>query len=199
MLKKPLYTVILEKEEHATTLSRSKLRRWNRSKLCHWRRNKWRWWFRRWWHWRNWAGRSRRQCERRYRHRCSGGFLRPIYATWLELDRSIELHVILKYKCWVQRVCLNCLSLEQWWCRVDKITPPAFVWARRSFTIYGFGHAGLILWEMVTGTIPYEDMTPIQDPFAVVNKVCSFVVKSYGSVMQISQSTNTCNIILHCQ
>ncbi|KAG4948469.1 hypothetical protein AAZX31_15G072600 [Glycine max] len=33
--------------------------------------------------------------------------------------------------------------------------------------VYSFG---LILWEMLTGTIPYEDMNPIQAAFAVVNK-----------------------------
>ncbi|GAV74330.1 Pkinase_Tyr domain-containing protein [Cephalotus follicularis] len=33
--------------------------------------------------------------------------------------------------------------------------------------VYSFG---LILWEMVAGTIPYEDMNPIQAAFAVVNK-----------------------------
>jgi tRNA A-37 threonylcarbamoyl transferase component Bud32 len=33
--------------------------------------------------------------------------------------------------------------------------------------VYGFG---LILWELVTGTIPYEDMSPVQAAFAVVNK-----------------------------
>lgn len=38
----------------------------------------------------------------------------------------------------------------------------------RKVDVYSFG---LILWEMVTGTIPYEDMTPIQAAFAVVNKV----------------------------
>lgn len=37
----------------------------------------------------------------------------------------------------------------------------------RKVDVYGFG---LILWEMVAGTIPYEDMTPIQAAFAVVNK-----------------------------
>jgi serine/threonine protein kinase len=40
----------------------------------------------------------------------------------------------------------------------------------RKVDVYSFG---LILWEMVAGTIPYEDMTPIQAAFAVVNKVCS--------------------------
>ncbi|CAN1229419.1 L-type lectin-domain containing receptor kinase VII.1 [Linum grandiflorum] len=38
----------------------------------------------------------------------------------------------------------------------------------RKVDVYGFG---LMLWEMVTGTIPYEEMNPIQAAFAVVNKV----------------------------
>ncbi|KAF8409255.1 hypothetical protein HHK36_005329 [Tetracentron sinense] len=37
----------------------------------------------------------------------------------------------------------------------------------RKVDVYSFG---LVLWEMVAGTIPYEDMTPIQAAFAVVNK-----------------------------
>lgn len=37
----------------------------------------------------------------------------------------------------------------------------------RKVDVYSFG---LILWEMVAGCIPYEDMTPIQAAFAVVNK-----------------------------
>ncbi|XP_051135784.1 serine/threonine/tyrosine-protein kinase HT1-like [Andrographis paniculata] len=37
----------------------------------------------------------------------------------------------------------------------------------RKVDVYGFG---LILWEFVSGSIPYEDMTPIQAAFAVVNK-----------------------------
>lgn len=37
----------------------------------------------------------------------------------------------------------------------------------RRVDVYSFG---LILWEMLAGTIPYEDMTPIQAAFAVVNK-----------------------------
>ncbi|XVF27634.1 hypothetical protein REPUB_Repub14bG0125100 [Reevesia pubescens] len=39
----------------------------------------------------------------------------------------------------------------------------------RKVDVYSFG---LMLWEMVAGTIPYEDMNPIQAAFAVVNKVC---------------------------
>ncbi|KAF5473080.1 hypothetical protein F2P56_009723 [Juglans regia] len=37
----------------------------------------------------------------------------------------------------------------------------------RRVDVYSFG---LILWEMVAGTIPYEDMTPVQAAFAVVIK-----------------------------
>ncbi|XP_022720465.1 serine/threonine-protein kinase HT1-like [Durio zibethinus] len=37
----------------------------------------------------------------------------------------------------------------------------------RKVDVYSFG---LILWEMLAGTIPYEDMNPIQAAFAVVNK-----------------------------
>lgn len=37
----------------------------------------------------------------------------------------------------------------------------------RKVDVYSFG---LILWEMVSGRIPYEEMTPIQAAFAVVNK-----------------------------
>lgn len=39
---------------------------------------------------------------------------------------------------------------------------------RRKVDIYSFG---LLLWELVAGKIPYEDMTPIQAAFAVVDKV----------------------------
>ncbi|KAK7407671.1 hypothetical protein VNO78_09680 [Psophocarpus tetragonolobus] len=41
--------------------------------------------------------------------------------------------------------------------------------------VYSFG---LILWEMLTGTIPYEDMNPIQAAFAVVNKNLRPVIPS---------------------
>ncbi|XP_019169329.1 PREDICTED: serine/threonine-protein kinase HT1-like isoform X2 [Ipomoea nil] len=37
----------------------------------------------------------------------------------------------------------------------------------RKVDVYSFG---LILWEMLTGFVPYEDMTPMQAAFAVVNK-----------------------------
>ena len=45
----------------------------------------------------------------------------------------------------------------------------------RKVDVYSFG---LMLWEMLTGRIPYEDMTPVQAAFAVVNKVCSFAITS---------------------
>lgn len=37
----------------------------------------------------------------------------------------------------------------------------------RKVDVYSFG---LIVWEMISGSIPYEDMTPVQAAFAVVNK-----------------------------
>ncbi|KAL5575403.1 hypothetical protein UlMin_017102 [Ulmus minor] len=45
----------------------------------------------------------------------------------------------------------------------------------RKVDVYSFG---LILWEMVAGTIPYEDMNPIQAAFAVVNKNLRPVIPS---------------------
>ncbi|KAE9613539.1 putative protein kinase TKL-Pl-4 family [Lupinus albus] len=45
----------------------------------------------------------------------------------------------------------------------------------RKVDVYSFG---LILWEMLTGTTPYEDMTPIQAAFAVVNKNSRPVIPS---------------------
>lgn len=50
----------------------------------------------------------------------------------------------------------------------------------RKVDVYGFG---LILWEMVAGSLPYKNMTPIQAAFAVVHQVpfmCSvFVLHFY--------------------
>jgi serine/threonine protein kinase len=46
----------------------------------------------------------------------------------------------------------------------------------RKVDVYSFG---LILWEMVAGTIPYEDMNPVQAAFAVVNKNLRPVIPRY--------------------
>ncbi|PSS10231.1 Serine/threonine-protein kinase [Actinidia chinensis var. chinensis] len=50
------------------------------------------------------------------------------------------------------------------WMAPEMIKRKSYV---RKVDVYSFG---LILWEMVSGTIPYEEMTPIQAAFAVVHK-----------------------------
>ncbi|XP_057429715.1 serine/threonine/tyrosine-protein kinase HT1-like [Lotus japonicus] len=45
----------------------------------------------------------------------------------------------------------------------------------RKVDVYSFG---LMLWEMLTGTVPYEDMNPFQAAFAVVNKNSRPVIPS---------------------
>jgi len=77
------------------------------------------------------------------------------------------------------------IACEEAYCDVLADDPGTYRWMapemirRKSYgrkvDVYSFG---LILWEMLTGTIPYEDMTPIQAAFAVVNKVFSFAIKS---------------------
>ncbi|GFY91821.1 protein kinase superfamily protein [Actinidia rufa] len=60
----------------------------------------------------------------------------------------------------------------------------------RKVDVYSFG---LILWEMVSGTIPYDDMTPIQAAFAVVHKNlrpaipqdCSPAMRSFDRAMLV--------------
>lgn len=39
--------------------------------------------------------------------------------------------------------------------------------------VYSFG---LVLWELVSGSIPYEEMTPLQAAYAVVNKVFALLI-----------------------
>lgn len=60
------------------------------------------------------------------------------------------------------------------WMAPEMIKRKAY---NRKVDVYSFG---LVLWEMVTGTIPYEEMTPIQAAFAVVNKVSFSNLKSYS-------------------
>ncbi|KAJ0568737.1 putative protein kinase TKL-Pl-4 family [Helianthus annuus] len=50
------------------------------------------------------------------------------------------------------------------WMAPEMIKRKSYGW---KVDVYGFG---LILWEMVAGTIPYKDTTPIQAAFAVVHK-----------------------------
>jgi serine/threonine protein kinase len=81
------------------------------------------------------------------------------------------------------------IACEEAYCDLLADDPGTYRWMapemikRKSYgrkvDVYSFG---LILWEMLTGTIPYQDMTPIQAAFAVVNKVCSFAIKSYALI-----------------
>ncbi|PHU02610.1 Serine/threonine-protein kinase HT1 [Capsicum chinense] len=69
------------------------------------------------------------------------------------------------------------IACEEAFCDLLADDPSTYRWMvpetikRKSYgrkvDVYGFG---LILWEMLAGTIPYEDMTPVQAAFAVVNK-----------------------------
>ncbi|CAN6443623.1 unnamed protein product [Victoria cruziana] len=69
------------------------------------------------------------------------------------------------------------IACEEAYCDTLAEDPGTFRWMApemikhkpygRKVDVYSFG---LVLWEMVAGAIPYEDMTPIQAAFAVVNK-----------------------------
>lgn len=73
------------------------------------------------------------------------------------------------------------IACEEAYCDLLADDPGTYRWMapemikRKSYgrkvDVYSFG---LILWEMVAGTVPYEDMTPVQAAFAVVNKVLNF-------------------------
>ncbi|KAI4296757.1 hypothetical protein L6164_036685 [Bauhinia variegata] len=77
------------------------------------------------------------------------------------------------------------IACEEAYCDLLADDPGTYRWMapemikRKSYgkkvDVYSFG---LILWEMLTGTIPYEDMTPIQAAFAVVNKSLRPVIPS---------------------
>ncbi|KAG1330248.1 putative Serine/threonine-protein kinase HT1 [Cocos nucifera] len=69
------------------------------------------------------------------------------------------------------------IACEEAYCDALAEDPGTFRWMApemikhkhygRKVDVYSFG---LVLWEMLTGRIPYEDMTPIQAAFAVVDK-----------------------------
>ncbi|KAK9152779.1 hypothetical protein Sjap_000259 [Stephania japonica] len=69
------------------------------------------------------------------------------------------------------------IACEEAYCDYLAEDPGTFRWMApemikhkpygRKVDVYSFG---LVLWEMAAGTIPYEDMTPVQAAFAVVNK-----------------------------
>ncbi|KAK1302824.1 Serine/threonine-protein kinase HT1 [Acorus calamus] len=80
-----------------------------------------------------------------------------------------------------QNMCLKVadfgIACEEAYCDALAEDPGTYRWMApemikhkpygRKVDVYSFG---LVLWEMVTGTIPYEEMTPIQAAFAVVDK-----------------------------
>ncbi|XP_073124780.1 serine/threonine/tyrosine-protein kinase HT1-like [Henckelia pumila] len=69
------------------------------------------------------------------------------------------------------------IACEEAYCNLLADDPGTYRWMApemikrkhygQKVDVYGFG---LILWEFLAGTIPYEEMTPIQAAFAVVNK-----------------------------
>ncbi|KAJ3693871.1 hypothetical protein LUZ60_009351 [Juncus effusus] len=69
------------------------------------------------------------------------------------------------------------ISCEEAYCDVMEEDPGTYRWMApemirherygRKVDVYSFG---LLLWEMVSGRIPYQEMTPIQAAFAVVDK-----------------------------
>jgi serine/threonine protein kinase len=71
------------------------------------------------------------------------------------------------------------VACEEAYCNLIDDDPGTYRWMApemykhkpygRKVDVYSFG---LVLWELVTGSLPYEDMTPVQAAFAVVNKVC---------------------------
>uniref|UniRef100_A0A0A9BF18 Protein kinase domain-containing protein n=1 Tax=Arundo donax TaxID=35708 RepID=A0A0A9BF18_ARUDO len=77
------------------------------------------------------------------------------------------------------------VACEEAYCNLLEDDPGTYRWMApemykhkpygRKADVYSFG---LLLWELVTGSIPYEDMTPVQAAFAVVNKNLRPVIPS---------------------
>ncbi|CAM0954545.1 unnamed protein product [Alopecurus aequalis] len=77
------------------------------------------------------------------------------------------------------------VAFEDVYCNTLEDDPGTYRWMApemckrkpycRKVDVYSFG---LVLWELVTGSIPYEEMTPLQAAFAVVNKNLRPVVPS---------------------
>lgn len=77
------------------------------------------------------------------------------------------------------------VACEEVYCNTLEDDPGTYRWMApemykrkpycRKVDVYSFG---LLLWELVSGSIPYEEMTPVQAAFAVVNKNLRPVVPS---------------------
>jgi serine/threonine protein kinase len=69
------------------------------------------------------------------------------------------------------------VACEEAYCNLIDDDPGTYRWMApemykhkpygRKVDVYSFG---LVLWELDTGSLPYEDMTPVQAAFAIVNK-----------------------------
>ncbi|KAK8457402.1 hypothetical protein SEVIR_3G180400v4 [Setaria viridis] len=77
------------------------------------------------------------------------------------------------------------VACEEAYCNLLEDDPGTYRWMApemykhkpygRKVDVYSFG---LLLWELVTGSLPFEDMTPLQAAFAVVNKNLRPVIPS---------------------
>ena len=78
------------------------------------------------------------------------------------------------------------VAFEDVYCNTLEDDPGTYRWMApemckrkpycRKVDVYSFG---LVLWELVSGSIPYEEMTPLQAAFAVVNKVFALMNSLY--------------------